>query len=51
MTYRHANINEMMKNYLFLTPEMGSQITLYCVLEESLDNESGFYYEYVDIVL
>ncbi|CAG2173105.1 unnamed protein product [Oppiella nova] len=29
----------------FLTPEMGVQTSLYCVLDEKLDNESGFYYE------
>ncbi|CAG2117363.1 unnamed protein product, partial [Medioppia subpectinata] len=30
---------------LFLTPEMGVQTSLYCTLDETLDNESGFYYE------
>ncbi|CAG2115635.1 unnamed protein product, partial [Medioppia subpectinata] len=36
--------------YLFLKPfmvsiETGTQTTLYCALEESIQNESGFYYE------
>ncbi|CAG2112329.1 unnamed protein product, partial [Medioppia subpectinata] len=36
--------------YLFLKPfmvsiETGTQTTLYCALEESIENESGFYYE------
>ncbi|CAG2174513.1 unnamed protein product, partial [Oppiella nova] len=30
---------------LFLNVERGSQTTLYCALEESLDNESGYYYD------
>ena len=28
-----------------ITVEMGAQTSLYCALEESLDNETGFYYE------
>ena len=30
---------------LIITPEMGAQTTLYCALEESIENESGSYYE------
>ena len=33
------------------TVEMGAQTTLYCALEESLDNETGFYYELVFLYL
>ncbi|XP_054152561.1 retinol dehydrogenase 12-like [Oppia nitens] len=29
---------------VFLNPEMGSQTTLFCALDETLDNETGFYY-------
>ena len=42
---RHAEPSSFIKKYVTLTPEMGSQTTLYCVLDEQLDNESGFYYE------
>ncbi|CAG2100595.1 unnamed protein product [Medioppia subpectinata] len=42
---RHSNYPESVMNALFMTPEMGAQTTLYCALEETLDNESGFYYE------
>ncbi|XP_054152564.1 retinol dehydrogenase 11-like [Oppia nitens] len=42
---KYAFSNDIMRNMLFLTPEMGCQTTLYCTLEESLDNESGFYYD------
>ena len=31
------------RNFL-IDVELGSQTTLYCALEESLDNESGYYY-------
>ncbi|CAG2178248.1 unnamed protein product, partial [Oppiella nova] len=34
-----------MERHFFLTPFMGSQTTLYCALDDSLDNESGFYYD------
>ena len=36
-----------MRRNLYLTPFMGSQTTLYCALEEDLDDETGYYYEYV----
>ena len=36
-----------MRRNLLLTPFMGSQTTLYCALEEDLDDETGYYYEYV----
>ncbi|XP_054152572.1 retinol dehydrogenase 12-like [Oppia nitens] len=29
----------------FLTPEMGAQTSLYCSLDPTLDNETGFYYD------
>ncbi|CAG2116491.1 unnamed protein product, partial [Medioppia subpectinata] len=34
-----------LKPYLYLSPEMGSQTTLYCAIDETLDNESGYYYD------
>jgi len=36
-----------LRRNLCLTPFMGSQTTLYCALEEDLDDETGYYYEYV----
>jgi len=36
-----------MKRNLLMTPFMGSQTTLYCALEEDLDDETGYFYEYV----
>ncbi|CAG2171504.1 unnamed protein product [Oppiella nova] len=39
-----ANVG-IVDRYFSLTPSMGSQTTLYCALDESLDNESGFYYD------
>ncbi|CAG2109577.1 unnamed protein product, partial [Medioppia subpectinata] len=42
---RHSNMGETMMNMMFMTPELGAQTTLYCALEETLDNESGFYYD------
>ena len=44
---RHISENffiQIFKKTFLLTVEMGSQTTLYCALEESLQNESGFYY-------
>ena len=42
---RHQNFNETMMNVLFMEPYMGCQTSLYCALEETLDNETGHYYE------
>lgn len=42
---RHQNYSETMMNVMFLSPEMGCQTTLYCALDEALDNETGTYYE------
>ena len=44
----NKNINSPIKRQ---TVEMGAQTTLYCALEESLDNETGFYYELVFLYL
>ena len=35
----------IMRTLFFIDVDLGSQTTLYCALEESLDNETGFYYE------
>lgn len=45
---RHSSHPSMARfmNYLLVNPEVGARTTLYCALEESLDNESGKYYEY-----
>ena len=45
---RHSPDNifiQILKKIFLLTVEMGSQTTLYCALEQSLENETGFYYE------
>ena len=45
---RHSSDNifvKIFKKIFFISPQLGSQTTLYCALEESLQNESGFYYE------
>jgi NAD(P)-dependent dehydrogenase (short-subunit alcohol dehydrogenase family) len=46
--WRHSN-NISFFNFIsrifFIDVEKGAQTTLFCVLEESLDNETGFYYE------
>ncbi|CAG2168274.1 unnamed protein product [Oppiella nova] len=34
-----------MQKMFALSVERGSQTTLYCALEKSLDSESGFYYD------
>ncbi|CAG2176601.1 unnamed protein product [Oppiella nova] len=34
-----------MRRNLLMTPFMGSQTTLYCALEEDLDDETGYYYD------
>ena len=47
---RHTPFQTVMNSiykFLFISPEMGAQTTLYCTLEQSIDNESGFYYELV----
>ncbi|CAG2116662.1 unnamed protein product [Medioppia subpectinata] len=45
---RHGKpANGFMKRYLVLNAFMGSQTTLYCAVDESLDNESGYYYELI----
>ncbi|CAG2174774.1 unnamed protein product, partial [Oppiella nova] len=44
---RHADlgaVGERVAQTVFLSPEMGVQTTLYCCLDEHLDDESGFYY-------
>lgn len=33
--------------YLIKTPKDGAQTTIYCAVEESLQNQSGLYYRYV----
>ena len=38
-------LNNIIMKLLYITVEMGAQTTLYCALEESLDNETGLYYE------
>jgi NAD(P)-dependent dehydrogenase (short-subunit alcohol dehydrogenase family) len=40
-------VGDFFKALLTLSIEMGPQTYLYCALDEALDNESGFYYEYV----
>ncbi|CAG2169436.1 unnamed protein product [Oppiella nova] len=35
----------MIGRLLFLTPRMGAQTSLYCALEDGIENESGFYYQ------
>ena len=40
-------LNNIVMNLLYISVELGAQTTLYCALEESLDNESGLYYELV----
>jgi len=46
--WRHSN-NMSFFNFIsrifFIDVEKGAQTTLFCALEESLDNETGFYYE------
>ena len=47
---RHMSSKSLMDrlgliNLFFETVESGAQTTLYCALEKSLDNETGFYYE------
>ncbi|CAG2167880.1 unnamed protein product [Oppiella nova] len=42
---RYISSSEGVSRFLLMTPEMGSQTTLYCALDDQLDNESGFHYE------
>ncbi|CAG2173285.1 unnamed protein product [Oppiella nova] len=42
---KHVFNNDPIRDILFLNTEMGVQTTLYCVLDEQLDTESGFFYE------
>ena len=42
---RHAPQDHPVRQAKRMSVELGAQTTLYCALEESLDNESGFYYE------
>ena len=42
-------VYDMFTTLFYLRPDMGCQTTLYCALEESLDNESGFFYKYYSI--
>ncbi|CAG2100594.1 unnamed protein product, partial [Medioppia subpectinata] len=47
---RHTTFSDgFFKRNFFLKPCLGSQTTLYCALDESVANESGFYYESVII--
>jgi NAD(P)-dependent dehydrogenase (short-subunit alcohol dehydrogenase family) len=46
--WRHSNnisFFSFISRIFFIDVEKGAQTTLFCVLEESLDNETGFYYE------
>jgi NAD(P)-dependent dehydrogenase (short-subunit alcohol dehydrogenase family) len=46
--WRHSNNNSffnLIAKVFFIDVEKGAQTTLFCALEESLDNETGFYYE------
>ncbi|CAG2111102.1 unnamed protein product, partial [Medioppia subpectinata] len=37
-------ISEKVARTVSLTPELGAQTSLHCILTEGLDGESGFYY-------
>ena len=50
ITELQRNLSKFLKyllSFFTVSIEMGVQTTLYCALEESLKNESGFYYELV----
>ncbi|XP_054153466.1 retinol dehydrogenase 12-like [Oppia nitens] len=38
-------INKLMIRFIGLTPDLGAQTTLYCAVDESLDNQTGHYYD------
>jgi hypothetical protein len=45
---RHMKMNAFLNfivKIFFIDVEMGAQTTLFCALEESLENETGLYYE------
>jgi NAD(P)-dependent dehydrogenase (short-subunit alcohol dehydrogenase family) len=45
---RHIPLNvflNLIVKIFFIDVEMGAQTTLFCALEESLDNETGLFYE------
>ena len=39
-----GRFNTFLMKLLYLNIEMGAQTTLFCALEESIENESGHYY-------
>ena len=39
------NLVSFVMSIFCLTVEMGAQTTLYCALEETIENESGLFYE------
>ncbi|CAG2111103.1 unnamed protein product [Medioppia subpectinata] len=44
---RHSGggqLGDKIMGSMFLTPELGAQTSLHCILDEGLDGESGFYY-------
>ncbi len=46
--WRHSNnipFFDFISRIIFIDVEKGAQTTLFCALEESLNNETGFYYE------
>jgi NAD(P)-dependent dehydrogenase (short-subunit alcohol dehydrogenase family) len=46
--WRHSKNNSFLNfiaKVFFTDVEMGAQTTLFCALEESLENETAFYYE------
>ncbi|CAG2102065.1 unnamed protein product [Medioppia subpectinata] len=42
---RHTVNSSFISRLVLMSPELGSQTTLYCALENALDNESGFHYD------